>query len=105
MSKEQTTDNEADWEPVEADTAGLSALLTIRFTQAEIRQIRDAAKNRGVSMADIVRQAVRSQSGSAPPVRIMGWTKNSNTNVLADSRQVTLGSGLQHEAPAAEEAA
>jgi hypothetical protein len=97
MSKKTTIHDDDDWEPVEVDTEGLSALLTIRFTQPEFRQLRDLAKASRSSMADIVRQAVRDRLSSATSsVRTMGWTIHSHTIVRAESGQVTVGNGRQH---------
>jgi hypothetical protein len=48
-----------DWEEVETESkATRSAVLTVRLSEQEMRQVRDAAKAAGASMGDIVRHAL-----------------------------------------------
>lgn len=95
-------DDIEDWEVTAVGPARgpLSAVLTVRFTDEELRRIRDAARQRRVSMGDVVRQAV--EDHFAPYRRmttlVMGYTgAPGSANILARQGLVTFGGGQEEE--------
>lgn len=94
--------DEADVENWEAVSPGarkpLSAVLTVRFSEEELKRVRDVAKASGESMGDVVRQAVQGMlQVPVAQIRTMGWTttESSSVNILARSGIVTFGDGTQ----------
>lgn len=90
-----------DWEVVSPEVhQPLSAVLTVRFTEEELKRVRDVARMAGDSMGDVVRRAVQQAlEVSTAPILTMGWTttERSTVNILARSGIVTFGDGRQYE--------
>lgn len=86
-------DELGDWEVVEDESSSRTIVLSVRFNGREMRLLRDAAKDVGASLSDVVRDAVRVRFEDRRSFPVLLNATTENVSGVARAHVSTLGSG------------
>lgn len=66
------TDEDQTLEPLDVEVRSATVVLSVRLDDATARRLRSLARQRGVRISDILREAADSIAAQAPPTRMAG---------------------------------